>query len=63
MDTLRSKLIEKGIEQNKRLQRALDQLVYLVKYQEGTPLKEIDFNMGMLRLEKRTIFSFASKLY
>jgi len=63
VDTLRSKLIEKGVEQSKQLNRALDQLLHLVKHQEGSPLTSVDFYTGVLRLEKRTLLTFTSKLY
>ena len=63
MDTIRSKCIEKGVEHNKLLQRTLDQLLHLVGHQEGSPLRSIEFHMGILRLEKRTLLTFASMLF
>jgi hypothetical protein len=60
---LESKLQAKGVEQFKQLKRAFHQLLHLVKHQEGTPLNTTDFHVGVTRLEKRALFTFASKLY
>ena len=38
-------------------------MLHLVRYQDGAPLGAIDFYMGILRLEKRTMLTFTSKLY
>ena len=63
VDHIRNKLFEKGIEQSKQLGRALDQLLSLTKHQEGTPIGVNEFHLGILRLEKRTMLTFTSKLY
>ena len=63
VSTLHAKLIEKGAEQSKHLTRTFDQLLYLIKHQEGTPLLSIDFHMGVIRLEKRALLTFTSKLF
>lgn len=60
---LKSKLYEKGIEQSKQLIRAVDQLTSLIKHDETTPISQSDFELGILRLEKRTLFTFTSKLF
>ena len=60
---LESKLQAKGVEQFKQLKRAFHQLLHLVKHQQGTPLNTTDFHVGVTRLEKRALFTFASKLY
>jgi len=61
--TLHAKLIEKGSEQSKHLTRAFDQLLHLIKHQEGTPLLTTDFHVGITRLEKRALLTFTSKLF
>ena len=38
-------------------------MLSLVKYELGQPLMANDFFLGILRLEKRTLLTFTSKLY
>ena len=35
----------------------------MVKHEAGHPLRAVDFYTGVLRLEKRTLLTFTSKLY
>lgn len=63
VDAIRGKIVEKGVEQSKQLNRAFDQLLFLVKYETGKPLRAVDFYLGVLRLEKRALLTFASRLH
>jgi len=63
VNLVHAKLIEKGAEESKLLTRAFDQLLHITGNAASTNLVELDFLMGVMRLEKRALLNFTSQLF
>ena len=56
-------ILDKPEHMRVTMRRAFDQLLILLKLKDATEISNIQFELGMARLEKRTLFTFVSSLY